>query len=180
MDTASGVWSEHGLTPLHRARSTCKEVWHGPADTLMVNGSSMSEANSASLAAVCATVFDQQGVSWVQIQLRWLKIAPWKACGLCVGGNVRYCADKLRHAARWTSKGLQRCRPSGRSPRPHWFNVTAQLKTFIDRLHGLCKLGYCLPGLQGDAERRWCTRTSKPARNPAASMHCRPSSTCSA
>jgi multimeric flavodoxin WrbA len=107
------------------------------AEILMVNGSPRPEGNSASLAAVCAEVFGQQGASWEQIDLRRLKIAPCKACGLCAGGKVKYCAQKDDMQPLY-DKILQ-CRALLFISPVYWFNVTAQLKVFIDRLYGLWK-----------------------------------------
>jgi len=107
------------------------------AEIVLINGSPRPEGNSARLAAVCGEVFDQQGVSWEPIDLRRLKIAPCKGCNLCAGGKVKFCSQKDDMQPLY-DKVLQ-CRALLFVSPVYWFNVTAQLKAFIDRLYGLWK-----------------------------------------
>jgi multimeric flavodoxin WrbA len=105
------------------------------AEILIVNGSPRPKGNSARLAALCAETFDREGRTWEQIDLRALKIAPCKACGLCREGKAKYCAQKDDMAGLYDK--VAQCRALLFVTPVYWFTYTAQLKAFIDRLYGL-------------------------------------------
>jgi multimeric flavodoxin WrbA len=108
---------------------------HMAADILIINASPRPKGNSARLAALCAETFTQRGSSWEQIDLRTLKIGPCKACGLCKEGKVRHCAQKDDMAPLYDK--IAQCKAILFLSPVYWFNYTAQLKTFIDRLYGI-------------------------------------------
>lgn len=105
------------------------------AQILIVNGSPRAGGNSAHLASLCAEVFDQQGKSWERIDLRGLKIAPCRDCGLCRKGKAKYCSQQDDMAALY-DKVIQ-CEALLFVSPVYFFTFTAQLKGFIDRLYGL-------------------------------------------
>ncbi|MGA2080056.1 MAG: flavodoxin family protein [Holophaga sp.] len=105
------------------------------AEILVVNGSPRPEGNSARLAALCGEVFDREGRTWERIDLRTLKIAPCKACGLCREGKARYCGQKDDMVPLYDK--VAQCRALLFVSPVYFFNYTAQLKGFVDRLYGL-------------------------------------------
>jgi multimeric flavodoxin WrbA len=104
-------------------------------DILLVNGSPRPQGNSARLAEVCAEVFERRGCGWKRVDLCGLDIAPCRGCWLCKERKARYCVQKDDMTPLYDqvaqSRGLLLLSPV------YWFNVTAQLKVFIDRLDGL-------------------------------------------
>jgi multimeric flavodoxin WrbA len=107
------------------------------ADILVINGSPRAAGNSARLASLCEEEFDRHRVSWEEVELRRLTIAPCRECGACAAGRAKYCAQKDDMVPLY-EKILQ-CRTVLFVTPVFWFNYTAQLKTFIDRLYGLWK-----------------------------------------
>jgi multimeric flavodoxin WrbA len=105
------------------------------AEILVINGSPRPEGNSARLAALCADTFKQRGASWEQVDLRRLKISPCKACGQCRDRKAKYCAQKDDMAPLYDK--IAQCRALLFVTPIYFFNYTAQLKTFIDRLYGI-------------------------------------------
>lgn len=105
------------------------------ADILVINGSPRAEGNSARLAALCADEFDRLGVSWEEVDLRQLKIGPCKGCDACRGKKAKYCAQKDDMVPLYDK--VAGCRALLFVTPVYWMNVTAQTKTFIDRLYGL-------------------------------------------
>jgi len=105
------------------------------AEFLLVNGSPRPRGNSARLAEVCGAEFDRLGRSWERIDLRSLRIHPCTGCWRCRDHEARYCAQQDDMAPLYDQvadcKGLLLLSPV------YWFNVSAQLKAFIDRLDGL-------------------------------------------
>jgi len=105
------------------------------ADILLINGSPRPRGNSARLAEACAGVFEREGVGWERIDLRALKIGPCLGCWSCRDGRARYCVQDDDMTALYGK--LRACRGLLLLTPVYWFNVTAQLKGFIDRLDGL-------------------------------------------
>ncbi|HWQ08815.1 MAG TPA: flavodoxin family protein [Holophaga sp.] len=105
------------------------------AQILIVNASPRPHGNSAHLASLCSEVFDREGRSWEQVDLRGLKIAPCRDCGLCRQGKAKYCAQRDDMAELY-DKVLQ-CEALLFVSPIYFFTFTAQLKGFIDRLYGL-------------------------------------------
>ncbi len=105
------------------------------AQILVVNASPRPEGNSARLAALCAETFEKRGSSWEQVDLRRLRISPCKACGQCRDGKAKYCAQKDDMTPLYDK--IAQCQALLFISPVYFFNYTAQLKTFIDRLYGI-------------------------------------------
>jgi multimeric flavodoxin WrbA len=105
------------------------------ADILIINGSPRAEGNSARLSALCGEAFDHLGASWEEIDLRRLRIGPCKACNACADKKAKYCSQKDDMVPLYDK--VVQCRALLFVTPVYWMNVTAQTKTFIDRLYGL-------------------------------------------
>ncbi|RJX29522.1 MAG: flavodoxin family protein [Desulfarculus sp.] len=102
---------------------------------LVLLGSPRKKGNSAALAAAIAEGAREAGARVEAIFLHGKKIAPCKSCYACQKRNSRRCAidddmqpiyAKLKRADAWVLA----------SP-VYWFNMSAQMKTLMDRLFAL-------------------------------------------
>jgi NAD(P)H-dependent FMN reductase len=104
-------------------------------DILIINGSPRPDGNSARLSALCAEEFDRLGASWEEIDLRRLTIGACQGCNACADKKAKYCSQKDDMVPLYEK--VAQCRAILFVTPVYWMNVTAQTKTFIDRLYGL-------------------------------------------
>jgi multimeric flavodoxin WrbA len=106
-----------------------------PNKVLVFNGSPRAQGNTRYLVRQALEAIAERGAAGEEIRLAPLKIAPCNGCDLCLGDKVRHCAIKDDMTGLY-DKFLASGAVLFASP-VYFFNYTAQLKIFIDRLYGL-------------------------------------------
>ncbi len=102
---------------------------------LIVNGSPRAGGNTAFLASVAAAALAEAGRPSSTLRLAGLSIAPCTGCDACRSGKARYCAIRDDMAGLYDE--VADCEAILFASPVYWFNYSAQLKAFVDRLYGL-------------------------------------------
>jgi multimeric flavodoxin WrbA len=102
---------------------------------LVVLGSPRKNGNSAILAAKCADAAKEAGAEVESVFLQGLKIAPCNACDACVKKPEIGCVIKDDMIPLY--KKIEQATAIVFVTPTYWFNMSAQLKLFIDRAYAL-------------------------------------------
>jgi multimeric flavodoxin WrbA len=102
---------------------------------LVVLGSPRKNGNSAILATRCADAAKEAGADVESVFLQGLKIAPCNACDACVKKPEGGCVIKDDMIPLY--KKIEQATAIVFVTPTYWFNMSAQLKLFIDRAYAL-------------------------------------------